>query len=180
MIQRCEDDCFVWHWSLLQQISQSFMLPKALPNLNKVSSIVTKWFEDILQRVEISTIHLLRKESQFWIRNCEGTMLSKFHPTKRLWRPVDCNTVLTSCGISVNVSMPRRELKLSSIGWRWRAAGLWNMKIMGIPTRFAINMAITTLITPNFNQNCAISVVELKTWAHFEALLSQNTDFVAT
>jgi hypothetical protein len=54
------------------------------------------------------------------------------------------------------------------------------MKIMGIPTRFAINMAITTLITPNFNQNCAISVVELKTWAHFEALLSQNTDFVAT
>jgi hypothetical protein len=43
------------------------------------------------------------------------------------------------------------------------------MKIMGIPMRFASNIVITTLLTPNFNQNCAISVVELKTRAHFEA-----------
>jgi hypothetical protein len=43
------------------------------------------------------------------------------------------------------------------------------MKVMGIPMRFASSMVITTLLTPNVNQNCAISVVELKTLAHFEA-----------
>ncbi len=121
MIQRCEDDCFVWHWSLLQQISQYFMLPKTLPNLNKVSSIVTKWFEDILERVEISTIHCLRKESQFWIRICEWTMLKQIssyqktletcwsqYSTYKLWNFSQC------VHAKVRVEVVKYRLKMKS------------------------------------------------------------------
>jgi hypothetical protein len=104
-------DSKVWGWLFCLALKPSsanlpmfYALKSSAKSQKKPSINSCSWlFEYFLQIVEISTIHLLRKESQFWIRMCEWPMLKQIssyqktletcwlqYSTYKLWNISQC------------------------------------------------------------------------------------------